>query len=215
MRSPRALAAAVAFLLALPIAALCEAVASGGGKIAIHLVFALGAALLARAVFDFRTPRWIAWTGSASAAFLAVTFLLQGVGTWTQNEALIHFAYQVLGQRLESWAGDLFFAWCVALLLFDSRGWTRIVGVAATALAVGMRGYAHYLSASGTSLEAEAPALQLLALLPFVWLVLEARKTESVALRLQSTSPFNVAPVSTQATTQDILEAIHESRERE
>lgn len=37
----------------------------------------------------------------------------------------------------------------------------------------------------------------------------------SVALRPQGTSPFNVAPVSTRATTQDILEAIRESRERE
>jgi hypothetical protein len=30
-----------------------------------------------------------------------------------------------------------------------------------------------------------------------------------------STSPFDVSPVSTRATTQDILEAIRESRERE
>jgi hypothetical protein len=37
----------------------------------------------------------------------------------------------------------------------------------------------------------------------------------SVALRPQGTSPFDVAPVSTKATTQDILEAIRESRERE
>lgn len=36
----------------------------------------------------------------------------------------------------------------------------------------------------------------------------------TVALRPQSSSPFDVAPVSTRATTQDILEAIRESRER-
>ena len=36
----------------------------------------------------------------------------------------------------------------------------------------------------------------------------------SVALRPQSASPFDVAPVATQATTQDILDAIRESRER-
>jgi hypothetical protein len=36
----------------------------------------------------------------------------------------------------------------------------------------------------------------------------------SVALRPQGSSPFDVAPVSTQATTQDILEAIRASRER-
>lgn len=36
----------------------------------------------------------------------------------------------------------------------------------------------------------------------------------SVALRPQGSSPFDVAPVHTTATTQDILEAIRESRER-
>jgi hypothetical protein len=36
----------------------------------------------------------------------------------------------------------------------------------------------------------------------------------SLALRPQGSSPFDVAPVRTQATTQDILEAIRESRER-
>jgi len=42
-----------------------------------------------------------------------------------------------------------------------------------------MRGYAYYLSSLGTSLGVEAPALQVLALLPFVWLGLEAKKTEA------------------------------------
>lgn len=36
----------------------------------------------------------------------------------------------------------------------------------------------------------------------------------SVALRPQGSSPFDVAPVRTRATTEDILEAIRESRER-
>ncbi|HSS76159.1 MAG TPA: prevent-host-death protein [Thermoanaerobaculia bacterium] len=36
----------------------------------------------------------------------------------------------------------------------------------------------------------------------------------SIVLRPQSTSPFDVAAVSTRATTQDILDAIRESRER-
>lgn len=35
----------------------------------------------------------------------------------------------------------------------------------------------------------------------------------SVALRPQGSSPFDVTPVSTRATMQDILEAIRESRE--
>lgn len=36
----------------------------------------------------------------------------------------------------------------------------------------------------------------------------------SVALRPRGSSPFDVEPVKTKATTQDILEAIRESRER-
>ena len=134
---------------------------------------------MARAVFDFRTPQWIAWAGSASATFLAVTFLLQGVSKWTEHDTLVHFAYRVLGQRLEALAGYVFLGWCLTMLVTDSRGWTRVVGAATMALAVGERGYAYYLFAQGTSLGAEAPALQVLALLPFAWLLLEARKAES------------------------------------
>jgi hypothetical protein len=37
----------------------------------------------------------------------------------------------------------------------------------------------------------------------------------SISLRRSSTSPFDVPPVRTKATTDDILEAIRESRERE
>jgi len=182
MSSPRGLAAAVAFLAALPVAAVCDAVA-GTGEIAIHLVFALGAALMAFAIFDFRTPRWIAWMGCAASVFLAVTFLLQGVSQWVNDPALIHFAYQILGQGLEGSAGDLFLLWCLVVLLVDSRGWTRIVGAVAVALAIGMRGYSHWLSFHGRSLGTEAPVLQSLALLPFLWLLLEAARKRSVPAR--------------------------------
>lgn len=177
MRSPLGFAAAIAFLSALPIAAICEAIApGGGGQIAIHLVFALGAALVAPATFDFRTPRWIARAGSTSAMFLAITFLLQGLGTWMKDEGLAYLAYQVLGQGLESFAGNLFYGWCIAVLVSDSRGASRIVGVVSLGLAVVIRGYAFYLSSLGRSLGEEAPPLQVVALLPFVWLLLEARK---------------------------------------
>jgi len=36
----------------------------------------------------------------------------------------------------------------------------------------------------------------------------------TIVLRRESTSPFDVPPVRTRATTQDILDAIRESRER-
>ena len=44
-----------------------------------------------------------------------------------------------------------------------------------------MRGYAYYLAYRGTSLDAAAPALKVLALLPFIWLLLEGRKTRAAA----------------------------------
>jgi hypothetical protein len=143
----------------------------------LHLALAAGAGLMALAVFDFRTPRWVAWTGSASLSVLAVTFLLQGVSEWARNESLTDLAYRVLGQRVEAWAGDLFFVWCIVVLFKDSKGWTRIVGICAMILVVVMRGYAHYLTYLGGSLNAEAPGLMALALLPFVWLLLETAKT--------------------------------------
>ena len=177
MRSPRGFVAAVIFLAALPLSALYQAVTGGNPAIVMHVALAVGAALLALAVFDFRTARWIAWTGSASLSLLAVIFLMQGVSELTQNEALTDLAYRVLGQKLEAWAGDLFIVWCIVVLFRDSQGWRRIVGTGAVALVVVMRGYAYYLSYLGRSLSAEAPALISLALLPFGWLLLETTKT--------------------------------------
>jgi hypothetical protein len=165
------------FLAALPLSALYQAVTGGNPAIVIHVALAVGAGLMALAVFDFRTARWIAWTGSGSLSVLAVIFLLQGASEWTRNESLTDLAYRVLGQRLEAWAGDLFIAWCIVVLFRDSQGWTRIVGTGAIALVVVMRGYAYYLSYFGRSLSAEAPALVSLALLPFAWLLLETTKT--------------------------------------
>jgi hypothetical protein len=176
MRSPRGFAAAVILLAALPLSALYRAVTAGNPAIVMHGVLAVGVALMAAAVFDFRTARWIAWTASASLSVLAVIFLLQGVSEWAQNEALTDLAFRVLGQRLEAWAGDLFIVWCIVVLFRDSQGWTRTVGAGAIALVVGMRGYAYYLSYLGRSLNEEAPALIALALLPFVWLLLETTK---------------------------------------
>lgn len=177
MRSPLGFAAAITFLSALPVAAICEAVAPDkGGEIAIHLVLSLGAALLVPSTFDFRTPRWIAWTGSASALFLVVTFVLQALSLLTQDVWLTHLAFEVLGQGWESLAGILFYGWCVAVLVKDSRGRSRMVGVVAITLAVAMRFYAFYLASLGRALAEEAAPLQVLALMPFVWLILEAGK---------------------------------------
>lgn len=161
-------------------AALYQAVAGRGAEAVVHLALGLGAALMAVAVFDFRTARWIAWTGSLSLGVLAVIFLLQAVSELAQHDSLTQLAYQGLGQGIEARAGDLFVMWCIAAVLVDSRGWTRVVGAGAVTLAAGMRGYAYSLAYRGTSLDAAAPALKVLALLPFIWLLLEATKRRPV-----------------------------------
>ena len=77
MRSTRGLFASVVFLLALPLTALYQTVFGTGVEVVIHGALALGAALMSFAVFDFKTPRWATWMGSASTGVLAATFFLK------------------------------------------------------------------------------------------------------------------------------------------
>ena len=160
MKSPRGAAAAVAFLLAVPIAALYDFVFARGVEVVIHVALAVGATLTATAVGDFRTAPWIRLVGWISAGSLAAIFLLQAVGELVRNDALTRFAFQVLGQGLETGLVYGFLAWCVGVLLTDSRGAIRIVGWVAVALA-----------ASSSLLD-----VKLLGLLPFVWLLLESAR---------------------------------------
>jgi hypothetical protein len=176
MRSPRGFASAVIFLLALPAAFVYQMVAGAGVEVVIHLALALGSALMSVAVFDFRTAKWIAWVGSLSAGALAVIFALQGVSEMAGSASFTHLVYQVLGQRAEAWLADVFLAWCVAMLLLDSHGKTRVLGMLAMAIAVSIEVYANGLLFSGTSLTEQAPSLRVLSLLPFAWLLCESRK---------------------------------------
>jgi hypothetical protein len=176
MKSPRGFAAAVVFLIALPVALLAQTFVGGGAEVVIHAAFALGSALMAFAVFDFNTPRWIVWVGCASTGALAALFLLQGVSDVVRSASLTHLAYQVFGQQVERGLVDLFLSWCIAVLLCDSRSPTRMFGVVALAIVVGVEAHAVRLSAMGTSLDAEAPGLKLLMLLPFCWLLVESRR---------------------------------------
>ena len=65
--------------------------------------------------------------------------------------------------------------WLVGMLLTASRGKTRILGFVAMAIVVCMEcTYTDYCSRHHTF--AETPALKLLYLLPFVWLLFESRK---------------------------------------
>jgi hypothetical protein len=179
MRSPRGFVAAAVFLLALPVSLLYEMVVGAGVEIVIHAAFALGSVLMAWAVFDFRTSRWIAWAGCLTAGVLAAIFLLQGASELVPHATLTRLAYQTLGQGVEGRLVDLFLLWCTAVLLLDSQGRTRILGSIAISIVVGVELYSNGLSVLGRSMEAEAPGLKLLFLLPFCWLLLESTKTST------------------------------------
>ena len=179
MKSPRGFAAAVVFLLTIPIAALCQMLVGDRAETVVHAGLALGSALLSLAVFDFRTARWVAWIGSASTGALTAVFLLQGVSELIGNSSLAYLAFQVFGQRLEALLVDLFTFWCVAVLLIDSEGKTRILGFVAMSIVVGVTLYSYGLTHVGSSLDAEAPSLKLWYLLLFAWLGFETSKRTS------------------------------------
>ena len=180
MKSPRGFAAAVVFLLMLPIAALCQMLMGVRAETVVHAGLALGSALLSLAAFDFRTARWVAWIGSISTGALAAIFLLQGVSELIRNSSLTYLAFQVFGQWLEATLVDLFTFWCVAMLLIDSEGKTRILGFVAMSIVAGVKLCGYGSDLSWQLINAEAPGLKLLYLLPFAWLVFETTKRHAL-----------------------------------
>jgi len=139
----------------------------------IHFVLAAGSFLLAFSVFDFQLPRWMNWIGCAAALALGTIFLLQAVALLVPNESLNYVAYEVLGQWPEGWLPDVLILWLVAMLVFDSQGKSRILGIVAVSIAVCLEVYSHTLRFLGTS---PTEILRLLMLLLFVWLLLESTK---------------------------------------
>ena len=176
LRSPRGLLAAVVFLLAVPVALLCQILFGSGAGTTLHLALGAGSVLLSFAVFDFKLPRWINWIGCVSAGALGAIFLLQAVALLIPNDSLNYLAFDVLGQRLEGSLPDLIILWFVAMLLFVSQGKTRILGIVALSLAVGFEVYKYTLAYLGTPVEAQPQMLRLLMLLLFVWLLFESTK---------------------------------------
>jgi hypothetical protein len=63
--------------------------------------------------------------------------------------------------------------WLVAMLVLDSQGKSRILGIVAVSIAVCFELYSHTLRFGGTSPTA---ILKLLMLLLFVWLLFESTK---------------------------------------
>jgi len=174
MRSRRGLFASIVFLLALPLTALYQMLIGSGAEVVIHGALALGSALMSFAVFDFKGPRWARWMGSTSAGVLAAVFSLQGLSELTHDETLTYLAYRVLGQRLEGWLVDVFMVWCVVVLVVDRLVAWRIPGIVAMSTVACVRAYSLVLAYQGLSLDAAAPVLKIVWLLPFVWLMVAA-----------------------------------------
>ena len=173
MRSPRGFLGSIVLLSALPIAVLVQVLFGSGSSLAMHLALTVGCTLLAFSAFDFETPRWVAWTGCAAAGAFAAIFLLQAASELIGNEAFGYFALQVLGDYPERVLKSVIIIWLVAVLLIASRGKTRILGFVAMAVVVGVEAYNYVLLFLG-----EEPALTILYLMPFAWLLLETKKRQ-------------------------------------
>jgi len=173
MRSPRGFLGSIVLLLALPVAVLIQVLLGSGSGVTMHVALAVGCALISLAVFDFETARWVAWTGCVAAGAFAAIFLLQAASELMRNDSFSYFALQVLRDTPERILKTLFIFWLVAVLLTASRGNTRILGIVAMAVVVCVEVYNYVLLYLG-----EAHALEILYLLPFVWLLLESRKRQ-------------------------------------
>src|SRR5215208_1981732 len=173
IRSPLGLLAAHTFLLGIPISFGWQILFGSGAGTLIHFVLAAGCILLGFCVFDFNLPRWINWIGCAAGLALGSIFLLQAVALLIPNESLHYFAYEVLGQWPEGWLPDVIILWFVGMLVLNSQGKSRILGIVAVSLAVCFELYSHTLRYVGTS---DTGSLKLLLLLLFVWLLLESTK---------------------------------------
>jgi hypothetical protein len=176
IKSRRGFLAAIIFLSALPVALLCQIIFGIEAEPVFHFAGAAGFALTAIAVFDFQIPKWINLPVGLASGALAVIFLLQGVSQLLQNDSLTYVAFQVLGQWLEAWLVKILLLWFAALLLFDSSGRTRILGLVVMFVVLCTELFSYYLAFAGSSLAAEAAGLKLFYLLPFVWLIFESKK---------------------------------------
>ena len=173
MRSPLGLLAALSFLVGIPISFAWQILYGSGAGTMIHFFLAAGSLLLAFAVFDFKLPRWMNWIGCVAGLAVGSIFLLQAVALLIPSESLHYFAYEVLGQWPEGWLPDVVVLWLVAMLVLDSQGKTRILGIVAVSIAVCSELYSHTLRFLGTT---PTGTLKLLMLLLFVWLLLESTK---------------------------------------
>jgi hypothetical protein len=176
MTSIAGITAAVIMLLAIPLTIASQALGDSAAGVVIHLALGASCIALAIAVFDFELPRWVNRAGAAVSAALGTIFLLQAVSLLL-NGALDGIAFKILGQLPEGILPIAILFWFAALLVYASRGRTRLIGwlvvPPAIVLTVAMV-IAHYIGI-------EAAYLKLAALLPFAWLLLESVKPASAA----------------------------------
>src|SRR5215218_5199602 len=143
IRSPLGLLAALTFLVGIPISFGLQILFGSGAGTMIHFVLAAGSLLLAFSVFDFKLPSLMNGIGCAAGLAVGSIFLLQAVSLLIPNESLHYFAYEVLGQWPEGWLPDVLILWFVALLVFDSQGKSRILGIVAVSIALSSELYSH------------------------------------------------------------------------
>ena len=67
------------------------------------------------------------------------------------------------------------------MVLRDSHGLSRVLGIAVLAVVLGMELYAFVLPGVGVTLGAEPFNVKVLYLLPFVWLLQESRERVALA----------------------------------
>lgn len=174
MRSARCFWGSALLLLAIPAAVLMQALFGIEAELLFHWELALGLGLILST--DFKTPSWVTLIGSISTTLLILIFTLQGLAPILANETVNWLAFGILGQLPESLLIDLLFVWMIGVLLTDSSGKSRIFGFVCLTLAVGLKIYSYILPMLGTTLDEKYPALKMLLLTPFLWLMLESRK---------------------------------------
>ena len=180
-RSPLGVLGSLVLLLALPIAVLTQVLVGSGSAIAIHVALAAGCVLVAFSVFDFGTPRWLAWVGCVSAGAFGAIFVSQAASSLIGDESFSYFANEVLGFWPEKILLSLLTIWLVGMLLTASRGRTRILGFVAMAMVVCIEAYVYFgLFFLGTNPFLETALVKLPYLLPFVWLLFESGKRRSL-----------------------------------
>jgi hypothetical protein len=173
MRSPRGLAGSITLIAGVAVAFASGVIFNAGASEILHVAMGLCFLLLASAVFDFRLPAALNWFAAGCMAVLGLIFLLQGIADIAGWPPLTELAYGALGQVIEKFLGYVFIGWCIAVVLRDSEGRTRVAGIAVLALLMGVEIFNSAVSMSGGTPDGR---LKLLYVLLFAWLILESAK---------------------------------------